>query len=535
MKPDTTMPESTAMRDSAAMPESAAMRDSAAMPESTAMPESAAADRAIRTHDVDVLIVGAGISGISAACHTRQACPTQRVAILEQRDQLGGTWDLFRYPGIRSDSDMNTLGFRFKPWTGKKAIADGPDILQYLKDAARENDVESLISYGRRVRRASWSSDIARWTLDVDGPNGAHELWHARYLWMCSGYYDYDHGYTPEIAGREDFGGTVIHPQQWPQNFDASGKQIVVIGSGATAFTLVPSLAKQAGHVTMLQRSPTYVVSAPAVDRVSNALRRYLPDRLAYAITRWKNVLASSVQFWIARRFPAQTKKYLLDMVRKQLPAGFDVERHFTPAYEPWDQRICAVPDSDFFGAIKAGTVSVVTNGIDRITETGIRLTSGEHLECDVIVTATGLNLQTLGGAELVVDGTVLNTGDLVTYKGLMYAGVPNMSVTLGYFNASWTLKADLTSEYTCRLLAHMEANGLASATPRLGSAEIEPAGDMTFAPGYFKRSLDILPRQGTAKPWRLNDNYLLDIFTLRHGRIDDGVLEFRSSVPAMR
>jgi monooxygenase len=505
-----------------------------AIPKSGATPENNTAPGGeIRTYDIDVLIVGAGISGISAACHMLRECPTQRVAILERREQLGGTWDLFRYPGIRSDSDMHTLGFRFKPWTGKKAIADGPDILQYLQDTAREHDVECLISFGRRVRRASWSSDTARWTLDVDGPDDERERWRARYLWMCAGYYDYDHGYTPEIAGRDDFEGTIVHPQHWPQDFDASGKQIVVIGSGATAFTLVPSLAKQAGHVTMLQRSPTYVVSAPAVDRISNALRRYLPDRLASTITRWKNVVASSVQFWIARRFPQQTKKYLLDMVRKQLPAGFDVERHFTPAYEPWDQRICAVPDSDFFHAVNAGTVSVVTNGIDRITKTGIRLVSGEHLDCDVIITATGLNLQTLGGAELVVDGDVLRTGDLVTYKGMMYAGVPNMTVTLGYFNASWTLKADLTSQYTCRLLQHMKAIGATSATPRLGSAEVESEGDMTFAPGYFKRSLEILPRQGAAKPWRLDDNYLLDSFALRHGRIDDGVLEFAHGNPA--
>ncbi len=484
----------------------------------------------IITHDTDVLIVGAGISGISAACHVRRMCPTQRVAVLERRERLGGTWDLFRYPGIRSDSDMHTLGFRFKPWTGTKAIADGPDILRYLEDTAREHGVGDLISFGRRVRRASWSSSDAGWTLDVDGPGGTPERWRTRYLWMCAGYYDYDHGYTPEIAGRDTFTGTIIHPQHWPADFDATGKRVVVIGSGATAFTLVPSLAKHAAHVTMLQRSPTYVVSLPAIDRLSHALRRYLPGRLAYAVTRWKNVLASSAQYWMARRFPRQTKKYLLDMVRKQLPEGFDVERHFKPAYEPWDQRICAVPDSDFFHAVRNGSVSVVTDNIDTITATGVRLVSGQHLDCDVIITATGLNLQTLGGAELVVDGVALQTGDLVTYKGSMYAGVPNLTVTLGYFNASWTLKADLTSEFTCRLLQHMEAAGASSATPRLGSAEIEPVGDLTFAPGYFKRSLAILPRQGTKKPWRLADNYPVDIFTLRHGRVDDGVLEFKGS-----
>jgi monooxygenase len=483
----------------------------------------------IINHDTDVLIVGAGISGISAACHVRRACQTHRVAVLERRDRLGGTWDLFRYPGIRSDSDMHTLGFRFKPWTGKKAIADGADILQYLNDTAREHDVGSLISFGRSVRRASWSSNEARWTLDVDGPDGVVEVWRTRYLWMCAGYYDYDHGYTPEIAGRERFAGAVIHPQHWPADFDATGRRIVVIGSGATAFTLVPALAKHAAHVIMLQRSPTYVVSVPAVDRLSGALRRYLPGRLAYTITRWKNVLASSLQYWIARHFPRQTKQYLLDLVRKQLPEGFDVARHFTPAYEPWDQRICAVPDADFFAAITAGEVAVVTDRIETITETGIRLVSGQHLDCDVIVTATGLNLQTLGGAELVVDGAVRRSGDLVTYKGSMYAGVPNMSVTLGYFNASWTLKADLTSEFTCRLLRYMAATGVVSATPHLGSADVEPVGDLTFAPGYFKRSLEILPRQGAKKPWRLADSYPLDIFTLRHGRIDDGVLEFRS------
>jgi cation diffusion facilitator CzcD-associated flavoprotein CzcO len=480
-----------------------------------------------------VLVVGAGISGISAACHLARSCPEKRFTVLERRERLGGTWDLFRYPGIRSDSDMHTLGFGFRPWTGRKAIADGADILRYLEETAREHRVDEHIELGRHVRRVEWSSDHACWTVDVETTSGARERWRARYLWFCAGYYDYDHGYTPDLIGRDRFGGTIIHPQHWPTDFDPSDRRIVVIGSGATAFTLVPALAREAAHVTMLQRSPTYVVSLPSVDRFANALRRSLPDRLASVITRAKNVALSAVSFRIARRFPARTKRFLIDDVRRRVPSGFDVERHFTPTYQPWDQRICAVPDSDFFNALTNGSVSIETDHIDTITETGIRLASGTHLECDVIVTATGLNIQMLGGAELVVDGQALNTGDLVTYKGAMYAGVPNLSASFGYVNASWTLKADLIADFTCRVLRHMDAVGARSVTPRPGNVELEPTNGAAFSPGYVKRSADIMPRRGTRKPWRLAESYPIDLLTLRCGRIDDEVLLFEPTTPS--
>jgi monooxygenase len=481
--------------------------------------------------NVDVLIIGAGISGISAACHLSKLCPSKDFAILERREQLGGTWDLFRYPGVRSDSDMQTLGFRFRPWTGTKSIADGPDILQYLNDTAREHRIVDKMWHGRHMRRASWVSAAANWLVEVDGPDGP-EHWHANYLWMCAGYYNYDNGYTPSLDGIDAFKGLVVHPQQWPTDLDCTGKRVVVIGSGATTFTLVPTLAKQAQHVTMLQRSPTYVVSIPSVNRTANRLRRLVGRRTSYWLVRWFNVMMSSLTFSASRRWPKQTKKLLIDMVRKQLPDGFDVERHFTPSYNPWDQRICAVPDSDFFRAITSGSVSVVTDQIDTFTADGITLTSGKSLACDVVVTATGLVVQMLGGAEIVVDGATLSSGSLMSYKGIMYAGVPNLSVTFGYTNASWTLKADLTSEYTCRLLNHMDEVGATSATPQPGPGGVEVQDEAAFTPGYFQRAASIVPQQGKHKPWRLDENYPLDILTLRYGKFDDGILNFCFAQP---
>jgi monooxygenase len=475
---------------------------------------------------VDVLVIGAGISGISAACHLSRSCPTKSYAILEQRDQLGGTWDLFRYPGIRSDSDMQTLGFRFRPWTGTKSIADGPDILRYLNDTAREHRIGDKMKFGRRVRHAAWSTKDAEWTVEVDSPEG-REQWTANYLWMCAGYYNYDAGFTPEFAGIESFTGQVIHPQHWPQDFDGTGKRLVVIGSGATAFTLVPSLAQHADHVTMLQRSPTFVVLIPSVNKTANRLRRVLPEKAAYWIVRWINVFLSALSFSAARRWPKLTKKWLIGMVRKQLPPGFDVERHFTPRYNPWDQRICAVPDGDFFRAIKSGLVSIKTDHIESFTATGITLKSGDVLACDVIITATGLVVQMFGGATLSVDGKSIASGDLLAYKGIMYANVPNLSVTFGYTNASWTLKADLTSEYTCRLLNHMLQTNSKIAVPRLAHGAVEEDRAPEFTPGYFQRAAAIMPKQGKRKPWRLDENYLLDIRTLRHGKLEDGVMEF--------
>jgi monooxygenase len=488
--------------------------------------KSVATSSPVNTRTVDVLIVGAGISGISAACHLSAQCPTKDYAILERRDELGGTWDLFRYPGIRSDSDMQTLGFRFRPWTGAKSIADGPDILRYLNDTAKEHGIGDKMWFGRHVRCAAWSTADKCWQLDVDGPDGP-EQWRTNYLWMCAGYYNYDHGYMPELAGISSYQGQVVHPQQWPTDLDCHGKRVVVIGSGATAFTLVPNLAKQAEHVTMLQRSPTFVVSVPSVNRFANRLRRVLGERLSYSIVRWANVMLSALTYWACRKWPRQTKKFLIDSVRKELPDGFDVERHFTPNYNPWDQRICAVPDSDFFRAIAARTVDVVTDRIDTFTPTGIRLESGQELDCEVVVTATGLDVQMFGGTELVVDAVTVKSGDLLGYKAIMYADVPNLSVTFGYTNASWTLKADLTSQYTCRLLNYMDEVGAVSATPRAASGDVEHEQAAAFTPGYFQRAASITPKQGARKPWRLDENYIKDIATLRYGRIDDGVLEF--------
>ncbi len=480
----------------------------------------------VSAHSVDVLIVGAGISGISAACHLAKRCPSKDIAILERRKQLGGTWDLFRYPGIRSDSDMETLGFRFRPWTGAKSIADGSDILNYLNDTAKEHGISAKIRYERRVQRASWSSESSGWTIDVSGPNGL-ERWSANYMWMCAGYYNYDRGFTPEFPGVETFSGRVIHPQFWPEDANFAGKRVVVIGSGATAFTLVPALAKQAKHVTMLQRSPTFVVSVPSINKSAKLLRRLLPERLAYAVTRSINITVSALSFWAARRWPTQTKKYLIDLVRKQLPPGFDVDRHFTPTYKPWDQRICAVPDADFFKAVRSGSVSVVTDHIETFTPAGIRLKSGEEISADVIVTATGLAVQMFGGAEIEVDGQQISSGDLTSYKGIMYANIPNLTVTFGYTNASWTLKADLTSEYTCRVLNHMSEVGATSVTPRMGAEGVEVEESSEFTPGYFQRAASIMPKRGKRKPWRLDENYLLDIKNLRHSELDDGVLTF--------
>jgi monooxygenase len=475
---------------------------------------------------VDVLVVGAGISGISAACHLATQCPTKNYAVLERRDQLGGTWDLFRYPGIRSDSDMQTLGFRFRPWTGTKSIADGPDILQYLRDTVSEHHISDHMWFRRQVRQASWSTAEACWTLQVSAPDGSEE-WTANYLWMCSGYYNYDNGYTPQFTNIDTYEGEVIHPQHWPTDFNGFGKKIVVIGSGATAFTLVPSLARQAKHVTMLQRSPTFVISVPSINKVANRLRAVLPERTAYAVTRWTNVCVSALTFWAARRWPNQTKRWLIGRVRKQLPSGFDVKRHFTPSYRPWDQRICAVPDGDFFRAIRSGSVSVKSDHIDTFTSTGIRLKSGEELSCDIVVTATGLVVQMFGGAELAVDGKPIDSGDLMSYKGIMYANVPNLSVTFGYTNASWTLKADLTSEFTCRVLNHMDHTGTKIVVPIQCADTIEEARTPEFTPGYFQRASSLMPKQGKRKPWRLDENYLLDIRTLRYSRLEDDVLTF--------
>ena len=484
------------------------------------------------TEHFDVLIVGAGLSGIGAAYHLQADCPRKTYAILEGRDAIGGTWDLFRYPGIRSDSDMYTLGYAFKPWREAKAIADGPSILKYVRDTAVENGIDRHIRFGHQVKRASWSSADARWTVDAEvGPDRQVVRLTCNFLFMCSGYYDYAEGYTPEFAGTDRFTGRIVHPQKWPEDLDYSGKKVVVIGSGATAVTLVPEMAKTAGHVTMLQRSPTYVVSRPAEDAAANWLRAKLPAKLAYGITRWRNVLFGMLFFNLARKKPEKTKAQIIDMVRQHLGPDYDVATHFTPSYNPWDQRLCLVPDADLFDAIKQGSASVVTDHIETFTETGVKLKSGQELAADVVVTATGLKMQLLSGLEVLVDGQRVNMADTMSYKGMMYSGVPNLASAFGYTNASWTLKCDLTCEYVCRLLNHMERTGRPIATPR-ADPTVETAPWLDFSSGYVQRGIAQFPKQGTKKPWKLHQNYALDMMALRFGSVEDGVMQFSKPEP---
>jgi len=483
------------------------------------------------TEHVDVLIVGAGLSGIAAAYHLQHKCPGKRFAILEGRGALGGTWDLFRYPGIRSDSDMYTLGYSFKPWTDPKAIADGPQILRYVQDTATENGIDRHIRFHHRVRRVSWSSTEARWTVEAERSTeqGAAETVRmtCSFLFMCSGYYRYEKGYLPDFKGMADFKGRLVHPQAWPDDLDYAGKRVVVIGSGATAVTLVPAMAKTAAHVTMLQRSPTYVVSRPAQDALANKLRRHLPAGLAYHLIRWRNVLFGMYFFQLSRRKPQRVKQLILGGVRAALGPDYDVATHFTPRYNPWDQRLCLVPDGDLFKTIREQRASVVTAGIETFTERGLRLSDGRELEADVVVTATGLVLQVLGGIEVVVDDRKIDFAKTLNYKGMMYSDVPNMAATLGYTNASWTLKCDLTCEYVCRLLNYMDRHGYRQCVPHNDDTTVTPLPSLSFSSGYVQRSIADLPKQGSKQPWRLYQNYALDIVSLRYGKVDDGVMRY--------
>lgn len=479
------------------------------------------------TEKLDVLIVGAGLSGIGAAVHLTKRSPGKSYAIVEARERLGGTWDLFRYPGIRSDSDMYTLGYNFKPWTSRQAIADGPNIMEYLRETVAEYDVEPNIRYERKVVSASWSSDKAEWLVNLAHGDGSNSQIRCNFLFMCSGYYSYDEVHDPHFEGRGDFGGKIVHPQFWPEDLDYADKKVVVIGSGATAVTVVPAMAETAAHVTMLQRSPSYVASRPGEDKFALALRKFLPSKAAYLITRWRNVLFQLFTFNLARKKPKMVRKKLLDLIREELGPDYDMT-HFKPRYNPWDERLCAVPDSDLFNVIKTGQASVVTDHIDRFVKDGILLKSGETLEADIIVTATGLKLSTGGSAVFDVDGQTVNFGETVNYKGVMFSGVPNLGMTMGYTNSSWTLKADLTSEYLCRVINVMDRKGYDSATPTLpadGSMELEPLLD--FKSGYVQRAIADLPKQGREKPWRLNQNYPKDIINLRHRTIEDGTLVF--------
>jgi cation diffusion facilitator CzcD-associated flavoprotein CzcO len=481
---------------------------------------------------VDVIVVGAGLSGIGGACHLVRECPQKSLVILEGREEMGGTWDLFRYPGVRSDSDMYTLGYRFRPWRDNKSMADGPAILNYIRATAAEYGVDQRIRYHHRVRRASWSPDEARWIVEAEtGPDQTVVQFTCSFLYLCTGYYDYQNGYTPEWSGVERFRGTIVHPQKWPDDLDYSGKRVVVIGSGATAVTLVPALAERAAHVTMLQRSPSYIVSRPAEDIVANVLRRVLPDRAAYMLARWKNVLAATFFYNLARKRPRIFKWMVARGVRNQLGEKYD-SRHFTPPYNPWDQRLCLVPDADLFRTIRDGRVSIVTDHIETFTEEGLLLKSGDHLDADIIVTATGLVLKLFSGMHLVVDGTPVDLPGTLVYKGMMLSDVPNLAFAVGYTNASWTLKCDLTAGYVCRLLNHMDHHGYSVCAPRVNDPEIEDEPVIDFNSGYVLRALDTLPRQGSKTPWRLHQNYVKDLSMMRYGRVDDGTMEFK---PAAR
>jgi monooxygenase len=474
----------------------------------------------------DVIIIGAGISGIGAAVHLQSHCPGKTFAVLESRDAIGGTWDLFRYPGVRSDSDMHTLGYNFKPWKNHRAIADGATIRAYVQETAEEYGIVRQIRFKHSVRRLSWSSTDASWTVEAIHDERTVSF-RARYVMMCAGYYRYSAGYTPEFAGVSRFKGSLIHPQLWPEDLDYAGKRVIIIGSGATAVTLAPALAEKAGHVIMLQRSPTYMVSLPAVDAIANWLRGHLPLSLAGRLTRWKNVVSQLIFFTAARRYPERTREKLLKLISEQLGPEYDMA-HFAPRYNPWDERLCIVPDNDFFAAIKAGKVSLVTDQIETFTETGLKLKTGRELDADIIVTATGLELQFAGGTEVMVDDRVMEIGKAVLYKGVMFNGVPNLASVFGYTNASWTLRADLLAEYFCRLINFMDAHDYAEARPKEPdpAMPVKPFGNLRS--GYFKRAEERLPREGMKGPWRNPQNYLFDIFRFRFGAIDDGFLEFR-------
>lgn len=480
----------------------------------------------------DVLVVGAGLSGVGAGYWLQKLCPNKSYAIIEARERKGGTWDLFRYPGIRSDSDMFTLGYSFKPWTDPKAIADGPSILRYIEETARENGIDKNIRYSQRMVSAAWSSAEARWTVEVETSQGRRQ-YTCSFLYMCSGYYRYDHGYLPAFAGMSDFAGRIVHPQAWPDDLAYAGKRVIVIGSGATAMTLVPEMAKTAAHVTMVQRSPTYVVARPSSDAIADWLRAKLPAKAAYHLARWKNVLFGMYFYNLCKRKPEKVKAYLLKLVREQLPVGYDVEKDFTPRYNPWDQRLCLITDGDLFDAIKENRASVATDSIERFTPKGLRLADGREIEADIIVTATGLELQMLGGATLSVDGKPVEPGKTLNYKGMMFSDVPNLAATFGYTNASWTLKADLIGEYVCRILNLMDAKGQKIVVAHNDDPNMPIERFVDFSSGYFQRVIDDLPKQGARKPWKLYQNYAKDLLSLRYGTIEDGVLKL-SNPPAV-
>lgn len=477
---------------------------------------------------LDMIIVGAGISGISGAYYMQHECPSKTYAIVEGRAHLGGTWDLFQYPGIRSDSDMYTLGFAFKPWTHPKAIADGPSILEYLEETAEEYGIDKHIYYNREVNKASWNTQEGRWQVEIYNKQTHNvELWTCGFLSVCAGYYNYDQGYMPDFRGVERYQGRLVHPQLWNDDIDYKNKRVVVIGSGATAVTLVPELAKAAAHVTMLQRSPTYMVAGPSEDKIANWTSRLLPSQWAYNLSRWRKILLQRYFYALARRYPQTIKKLLLRGVRKELGDNIDINKHFTPSYNPWDQRICLVPDGDLFACIKSGVASVVTDEIAAFTKTGIELVSGEHIEADLVISATGLDLKFMGGIQCVVDGQTVDFSTTISYKSVMFSDVPNLAMAFGYTNASWTLKCDLSNQYICRLLNYMDVHGYKKACPRQRDPSVQLKPWLDFTSGYILRYIDRLPKVGDRGPWQLQQNYFHDRKVIHKGKINDGHLEF--------
>ena len=477
------------------------------------------------TTPYDILIIGAGISGIGSAYWLQEKCPGKTYAILEARERIGGTWDLFRYPGIRSDSDMFTFGYRFKPWENPQSLSDGESIRNYLKETAQENGIDPHIRFGHKVLSANWSGNEACWTLEVAHGNST-SLLKTRFLYMCAGYYSYEEGYRPSFDGEEAFKGTIVHPQFWPEDLDYSGKRIAVIGSGATAVTLVPTLAEKAAHVTMVQRSPTYIMKLPNRNGLYIALRKWLPGRLAYRLTRWRNLTLTMALYGYSRMFPNGMKNLLMKGAASELPEGYEVGKHFNPSYNPWDQRLCVIPDGDLFRAIKTGKADVATEEIAHFTSTGIALKSGEILEADIIVTATGLKMKLLGGARISIDGKPLDTHEVLVYKGMMMSGVPNFAIAFGYTNNSWTLKTDLTANLVCRILNYMDRKGYDVVVPEV-PPDIQPEEFLPLDSGYMKRAKHLLPKNGSKRPWRVYQNYLMDMLLTRFGRVRDRHLAF--------
>lgn len=478
----------------------------------------------------DVIIIGAGLSGIGAGYRLQTKCPRKRYVILEARAEIGGTWDLFRYPGVRSDSDMFTLGYPFRPWKEARAIADGPAILQYVRETAQEFGIDRHIRFRQRVRSASWSSDDMGWLVETEDANGEAVQYICDFLYGCTGYYRYEGGYEPSFPGAERFRGRMVHPQHWPQDLDYAGKKVVVIGSGATAVTLVPAMAKSAAHVTMLQRSPTYILTLPTHDAAADWLHRWLPGNAGHRAVRWKNILISMGIYQLCRRAPARARRMFREGAAKSLPEGFEVEKHFNPRYEPWDQRLCLVPDADLFRAIKKRQASVITDQIETFTERGIRLQSGTELEADIVVSATGLRMLALGAVQLRVDGTAIRPGEMFVYKGVMIGNVPNFAFCVGYTNASWTLRADLASTFVCRLVNYMDRRGYRRCTPVCDATAMKPLPLLNLNSGYVMRGAADVPKQASEKPWIIRQNYILEWLSLRLGRMEDGVLRYATS-----